>query len=86
LAYGAVVSTWSEIDECDLRVRSREIVEALERGDSFIFTRDGRGIGELVPLGARRRFVPRAVFTANSRAAPGVRLESFRTDQDSALD
>jgi antitoxin (DNA-binding transcriptional repressor) of toxin-antitoxin stability system len=80
------VSTWSEIDERDLRVRSREIVEALERGESFTLSRDGRGIGELVPLGARRRFVSRATFTATSRVAPVVRLESLRADQDAALD
>lgn len=57
-------------------------MDAVEAGQSFIVTRDGHHIGELIPLKRRRRFVPRAEFTAMSRSAPGISLEAFRADQD----
>ncbi|WP_329567760.1 type II toxin-antitoxin system Phd/YefM family antitoxin [Kitasatospora sp. NBC_01266] len=71
-----------EITQRDLRSRSREIMDAVEAGQSFTVTRDGHRIGELVPLKRRRRFVPRAEFAAMSRSAPDISLEAFRTDQD----
>jgi prevent-host-death family protein len=80
------VSTQPEITQRDLRTRSREIMDAVEHGHSFIVTRDGRRIGELIPLRQRRRFVPRQEFAAMSRNAPAVDLDSFRADQDAALD
>jgi len=66
-------------------MRSKEIVDAVEHGQSFNVTRDGREIAELVPLGRRRRFVPRAEFAAVSRLAPTVDLTRFRADQDRAF-
>jgi prevent-host-death family protein len=71
-----------EITQRDLRSRSREIMDAVEAGQSFIVTRDGQRIGELIPLKRRRRFVPRAEFAAMSRSAPDISLEAFRADQD----
>jgi antitoxin (DNA-binding transcriptional repressor) of toxin-antitoxin stability system len=84
--YGGAVSTQSEITERDLRLRSKEIVDAVERGESFLVTSGGHRIGELVPLRGRRRFVPRAEFVAMSRMAPDIKLKSFQTDQDAALE
>jgi prevent-host-death family protein len=75
-----------EITQRDLRSRSREIMDAVEHGQSFTVTRDGHRIGELIPLRRRRRFVPRAEFTAMSRNAPATDLEAFRADQDAAID
>ena len=75
-----------EITQRDLRSRSREIMDAVERGQSFTVTRDGHRIGELVPLRRRRRFVPREEFVAMSRNAPAVDLDAFRADQEAALD
>jgi prevent-host-death family protein len=75
-----------EITQRDLRSRSREIMDAVEHGQSFTVTRDGHRIGELIPLRRRRRFVPREEFTAMSRNAPAVDLEAFRADQDAAAD
>ncbi|MHB1431729.1 MAG: type II toxin-antitoxin system Phd/YefM family antitoxin [Streptosporangiaceae bacterium] len=75
-----------EITQRDLRNRSREIMDAVERGGSFIVTRDGHRIGELVPLRRRRRFVTRQEFAAMSRNAPATDLEAFRADQDAASD
>lgn len=75
-----------EITQRDLRNRSKEIMDAVEHGQSFTVTRDGHRIGELIPLRRRRRFVPRAEFAAMSRGAPSVDLEAFRADQDAAAD
>jgi antitoxin (DNA-binding transcriptional repressor) of toxin-antitoxin stability system len=75
-----------EITQRDLRTRSREIMDAVERGASFTVTRDGHRIGELIPLRRKRRFVSRQEFAAMSRNAPPLDLEAFRADQDAALD
>jgi prevent-host-death family protein len=75
-----------EITERDLRSRSREIMDAVERGQSFTVTRDGHRIGELIPLRHRRRFVSREAFAAMSRNAPHADLDAFRADQDAAAD
>jgi antitoxin (DNA-binding transcriptional repressor) of toxin-antitoxin stability system len=78
------VSSPPEITQRDLRTRSREIMDAVQSGQSFTVTRDGHRIGELIPLRRRRHFVPREEFAAMSRTAPGLSLDAFRTDQDAA--
>jgi prevent-host-death family protein len=75
-----------EITQRDLRARSREIMDAVEHGQSFTVTRDGHRIGELIPLRRRRRFVSRAEFAAMSRNSPTVDLDAFRADQDAAFE
>ena len=84
--YRGEVSGQPEITQRDLRTKSREIMDAVEHGQSFTVTRDGHRIGELIPLRRRRRLVPRQEFIAMSRNAPAVDLEAFRADQDAALD
>ncbi|MGV9311060.1 type II toxin-antitoxin system Phd/YefM family antitoxin [Streptomyces sp. NPDC003691] len=71
-----------EITQRDLRTRSREIMDAVQNGQTFTVTRDGHRIGELIPLRRRRRFVPRSEFAAMSRTAPDIRLNAFRFDQE----
>lgn len=80
------MSVQPEISQRDLRMRSKEIMDAVERGQSFTVTRDGHEIGELVPLRGRRRFVSSADFAATSRTAPEIDLRVFRADQDAAHD
>jgi prevent-host-death family protein len=80
------MSTQPEITQRDLRLRSREIMDAVEHGQAYTVTRDGRGIGELVPLRRRRRFVSREEIAALSRSAPSIDIEAFRADQDAFLD
>ena len=80
------MSAQQEITQRDLRNKSREIMDAVEGGQAFTVTRDGREIGELIPVRRRRRFVPRADFTAASRHAPAVDLAAFRADQEAAAD
>ena len=80
------MSVQPEVSQRDLRMRSKEIMDAVERGQSFTVTRDGHEIGELVPLRRRRRFVSRAHFTETSRTAPTVDLAAFRADQEAGYD
>ena len=80
------MSEQPEITQRDLRARSKEIMNAVESGQSFTVTRDGHEIGELIPLRRRRRFVPRAEFAAMSRTAPKVSLRAFRADQNVLVD
>jgi antitoxin (DNA-binding transcriptional repressor) of toxin-antitoxin stability system len=80
------VSEQPEITQRDLRSRSKEIMDAVEGGQTFIVTRDGHRIGELIPLRRRRRFVPRQEFAAMSRTAAGLDPDAFRADQDAAAE
>ena len=80
------MSSQPEITQRDLRMRSKEIMDAVEHGQAFTVTRDGHSIGELVPLRHRSRFVSRAEFAAMSRTAPVIDAEAFRADQDAAVD
>ncbi|HWE87988.1 MAG TPA: type II toxin-antitoxin system prevent-host-death family antitoxin [Pseudonocardiaceae bacterium] len=75
-----------EITLRDLRNRSREIMDAVQHGQSFTVTRDGHQIGELIPLRRRRRFVSRQEFAAMSRNAPTIDIDTFRADQDATAD
>lgn len=75
-----------EITQRDLRSKSREIMDAVEHGQSFTVTRDGHQIGELIPIQRRRKFVSRQEFAAMSRNAPDADLDAFRADQDAAAD
>jgi prevent-host-death family protein len=75
-----------EITQRDLRSKSREIMDAVEHGQSFTVTRDGHQIGELVPIRRRRRFVSRQEFAAMSRNVPVSDLSAFRADQDATAD
>ena len=77
---------YPEISQRDLRMRSREIMDAVERGESFTVTRDGHEIGELIPFRKRRTFVTRSEFAAMSRTAPDIDLGRFRTSEDAFID
>jgi prevent-host-death family protein len=80
------VPTQPQITQRDLRNRSKEIMDAVEDGQSFTVTRDGHEIGELIPLRRRRTFVSRRQFAAMSRGASTIDIEAFRTDQDASAD
>jgi len=76
------MSAQPEISQRDLRMRSKEIMDSVERGQSFTVTRDGHHIGELVPLRRRRTFVPRETFLAGSLGPRPVDPDRFRADLD----
>lgn len=79
------MSTQPEITQRDLRSRSKEIMDSVERGQAFTVTRDGHQIGELVPLRRRRTFVARSEFLT-SAAVGAVDPDAFRADLDSLID
>jgi prevent-host-death family protein len=76
----------SGISQRDLRTRSKDIMDAVERGESFTVTRDGREIGQLVPLRGQRRFVPREEFMALGRGLGVIDVDEFFHDLDALAD
>lgn len=73
------------VSQRDLRLRSKEIMDSVERGQGFAVTRDGHEIGELIPLRRRRTFVAREEFLAG-RTSPAVDPDRFRADLDAFVD
>jgi prevent-host-death family protein len=79
------MSARPEISQRDLRLRSKEIMDSVERGQAFTVTRDGHQIGKLVPLRHRRTFVPRGEFLA-AAGTGSIDADRFRTDIDAVID
>lgn len=75
----------AEITQRDLRARSGQIMDAVAHGESFVVTRNGTPIGELIPL-RRVRVVTREQFAGVSANAPVMDAARFRADVDSAMD
>ena len=74
-----------EITQRELRNDSGEIMRALDQGESFVVTRNGTPVGELIPL-RRRRFVSADVVMGAFAGAPRIDPARFRADVDSVLD
>jgi prevent-host-death family protein len=70
-----------EITQRELRNESGEIMRRLDEGETFVVTRNGVPVGELVPL-RRHRFVSTHAAIAMFRGAPGVDFDRFRADVD----
>lgn len=60
-------------------------MRALDRGRSFIVTRNGVPVGELIPL-RQRVFVPTESALAAFAGAPRVSPGRFRKDVDAVID
>ncbi len=73
-----------EITQRQLRNQSGEIMRELDRGESFIVTRNGNPVGELRPV-RRRRFVPRDEALAVFSAMGHIDHDEFRADVDRHL-
>jgi antitoxin (DNA-binding transcriptional repressor) of toxin-antitoxin stability system len=73
------------ITQRQLRNESGRIMRALDRGVSFVVTRNGVPVGELRPL-ARRRFVPAAEVAAAFASAPRIDHARLRRDLDVLVD
>ena len=69
------------ITQRELRNDSGEIMRRLDRGESFVVTRNGNPVGELTPL-RRHRFVSADAVVGLFRAAPGIDAQRFRDDLD----
>src|SRR5580692_11060259 len=70
-----------EITQRELRNESGEIMRQLDRGDTFVVTRNGVPVGELAPL-RRHRFVSADTAIAAFRNAPAVDRDRLRADLD----
>ena len=74
-----------EITQRELRNESGEIMRALDRGETFVVTRNGVPVGELTPL-RQRQFVGAETAAALFAGAPVIDGGRFRADVDSVLD
>jgi len=69
------------ITQRELRNDSGDIMRRLDRGESFVVTRNGTPVGELTPL-RRHRFVSADTVAAMFTHAPAVNAKRFRADLD----
>jgi prevent-host-death family protein len=72
------------ITQRELRNDSGRIMRALDKGESFIVTRNGVPVGELVPI-RPRVFVAAEAVAAAYRGAPRLAYRRVRQDLDSAI-
>lgn len=73
------------ITQRELRNQSGEIMRALDRGESFIVTRNGVPVGELLPF-KRRRFASIDEVKRLFAGAPRVDYARLRQDLDQYVD
>ena len=74
-----------KITQRELRNASGEIMRGLDRGESFLVTRNGVPVGELTPVKSRQ-FVAGSAAIATFASAPAVDPDRFRSDLDAAVD
>ena len=60
-------------------------MRGLDRGESYIVTRNGVPVGELMPL-RRRQTVPVDILLAALAGAPRIDSTKFRKDVDELID
>jgi len=60
-------------------------MRALDRGESFVVTRNGTPVGELTPVRVRR-FVSAEAAVAAFAGAPQIDADRFRADVDAMID
>ena len=75
------VSVTRESSQRELRNESGEIMRRLDKGETFVVTRNGTPVGELAPL-RRHRFVTAEAARALFQGAPAVDLAKLRADLD----
>lgn len=73
------------ISQRELRNDSGRILRALDRGKTFVITRNGVPVGELIPLRGRT-FVPADVAVAAFAGSLRIRFKRFRRDVDGLID
>lgn len=74
-----------QISQRELRNDSGRIMRALDDGQTFVVTRNGRPVGELRPL-RRDRFVAAVTVVEVFRHAPQLDWQRMRADIDQHLD
>lgn len=73
------------ITQRTLRNESGEIMRGLDRGETYIVTRNGVPVGELMPV-RRREAVPAGILLAALAGAPRIDPNRFRKDVDGLID
>ena len=73
------------ITQRELRNDSGRIMRALDKGRTFIVTRNGVPVGELIPL-RQRTFVPAETARAAFAGSPRIGALRFRKDVDAVID
>ena len=73
------------ITQRELRNESGEIMRAVDRGETFVVTRNGVPVGELTPL-RERQLVNAEAVVALFAGAPTIHGKRFRADVDAVLD
>ncbi|WP_431955121.1 type II toxin-antitoxin system Phd/YefM family antitoxin [Nocardia lijiangensis] len=73
------------IQQRDLRNDSGKVLAAVEAGESFTITRNGKPVAELKPL-TRRTFVPIAELARTSANLPRIDYNEWRADMDAMID
>ena len=73
------------ITQRTLRNESGAIMRGLDRGESYIVTRNGVPVGELMPV-RRHEAVPVAMLLAALAGAPRIDPTRFRKDIDELID
>jgi prevent-host-death family protein len=68
----------------ELRNHGGDVVDRVERGESFVVTRSGKPVAELRPLGSPG--LPVAELIRRRAHLPFVDPESVRRDVDAAVD
>ncbi len=76
-----LIAVPQEISQRELRNESGDIMRQLDQGETFIVTRNGVPVGELVPV-RRHRFVNAEAAVALFRNAAPIDLGRFRADLD----
>jgi prevent-host-death family protein len=74
-----------EITQRELRNNSGEIMRELDEGHSFVVTRNGTAVAELIPL-RRNTFVSSRRVAAAFSDAPAIDVEKFRSNVDEFVD
>lgn len=74
-----------QITQRQLRNDSGAIMQELDRGESFIVTRNGAPVGELRSI-RRRRFVPAEVALGAFKGLGRIDRERLRADVDRVID
>lgn len=73
------------IQQRDLRNDSGKVLAAVESGESFTITRNGKPVAELKPL-TRGTFVPIAELARTSAHLPRIDYGEWRAEMDSLID
>lgn len=74
-----------KLTQRELRNNSGEVMRALDAGQDFVVTRNGKPVGELRPY-KRRQFVSTKQLVAAFKNVPGIDYEELRADLDAVAD